>query len=89
LESELRTELKRRDDYADAGKPMCDWDDAQAREALVDALARDGYALLAQLDGRKAGRAGPTSGGTRLLATVLGQDLEPRDDGLETVRFFV
>ena len=35
-----------------AGKPACDWDDAAAREALVDALARDGHALLA-----RAGRA--------------------------------
>lgn len=46
LDAEFRTVLKRDDDYATAGKPTCDWDDAQAREQLVDALARDGYALL-------------------------------------------
>src|SRR5271166_1150204 len=51
-EAELRAALKRQDDYTDAGKPTCDWDDATARDALVDALARDGYALLARLDGR-------------------------------------
>ena len=39
--------LRRDDDYAAAGKPACDWDDAAAREALVDALARDAHALLA------------------------------------------
>ena len=37
-ETELRGLLCREDDYADAGKPVCDWDDRAAREALVDAL---------------------------------------------------
>ena len=36
----------------------CDWDDAAAREALIDSLARDGYALLAALEGREPARAG-------------------------------
>ena len=43
LEAELRALLRRDDDYASAGKPVCDYDDAVAREALVDALARDAY----------------------------------------------
>ena len=46
----------RDDDYAAAGKPVCDYDDAAARAALVDALARDATALLAALDGRELGR---------------------------------
>jgi hypothetical protein len=41
LAAELRGVLRRDDDYAAAGKPACDWDDEAAREALVDALARD------------------------------------------------
>jgi hypothetical protein len=35
---ELRAALKRDDDDASGGKPACDWDDAPAREALVDGL---------------------------------------------------
>lgn len=80
LASELRAALKRDDDYASAGKPSCDWDDAVAREALVDALARDGYAALAWLDGRALTES--VKPAAALLATVLGQDLEQRDDGV-------
>jgi transposase-like protein DUF772/DDE family transposase len=76
----LRAALKRSDDYAGAGKPACDWDDATAREVLVDALAHDGYALLARLDGRELSE--PVKQAAALLATVLGQDLEQREDGL-------
>ncbi len=42
LESWLRAVLAREDDYAAAGKPVCDYDDADARIKLVDALAKDG-----------------------------------------------
>jgi Transposase DDE domain/Transposase domain (DUF772) len=80
LQVTLRAALKRDDDYGSAGKPTCDWDDAAAREALIDALARDGYALLALLDGREL--SGPVKQVAALLATVLGQDLEQRDDGV-------
>ena len=75
----LRSRLRRDDDYAAAGKPACDYDDVAARAALVDALARDGYALLAALDGE---RLDPALGeAAALLATVLGQDLEAGPDG--------
>jgi hypothetical protein len=80
LGDELRAALKRQDDYAAAGKPTCDWDDAAAREALVDELARDGHALLVRLDGRQMSE--PVQQAAALLATVLGQDLEQRDDGV-------
>ncbi|MBA3878004.1 MAG: DDE transposase [Anaerolinea sp.] len=75
----LRAVLRRDDDYASAGKPACDYDDRAARAALVDALARDGYALLAALDGERL--AGPLAEAATLLATVLGQDLEDGPDG--------
>ena len=80
LAAELRAVLKRDDDYGSGGKPSCDWDDGAAREALVDALARDGYAALALLDGRTMSE--PVQSAAALLATVLGQDLEPREDGV-------
>lgn len=80
LASELRSVLERDDDYATAGKPACDWDDAQAREQLVGALARDAQALLLALDGRKLDTQ--LQAAAALLATVVGQDLEQRDDGM-------
>jgi hypothetical protein len=67
------------DDYASAAKPVIDWDDAQAREELIDSRARDGFACLAVLEGRALSE--PMSQAANLLATVLGQDLEQRDDG--------
>jgi hypothetical protein len=79
LASELRGVLKRDDDYSSAGKPTCEWDDRTAREALVDELARDAYALLAQLDGRMLET--PVREAAALLVTVVGQDLEPGEDG--------
>ncbi len=74
LASELRAVLRRDDDYTAAGKPACDYDDAAAREALVDALAKDAHALLGVLDGRELGPA--LAQAAALLATVTGQDLE-------------
>jgi hypothetical protein len=46
LEQQLRAVLTSGDQYVTAGKPVIDWDDKAARTALVDARARDGYALL-------------------------------------------
>jgi hypothetical protein len=50
LEGELRGLLLRDDDYASAGKPVCDYEDRQAREEMIDALAKDAHALLLALD---------------------------------------
>ena len=77
LATELRGVLKRDDDYAAAGKPVCDWEDKAAREALVDALARDAYAVLALLDGRTLQPGG--DGGGR--AGRHGGRAGPREDG--------
>ncbi|CAN5484542.1 hypothetical protein BH09MYX1_BH09MYX1_67950 [soil metagenome] len=80
LAAEMRTSFEREDDYRKPGKPACDWDDAQAREKLVDALALDGEAALVVLHGRclelRVRQA------AELLATVLGQDLEQGDDDI-------
>jgi Transposase DDE domain/Transposase domain (DUF772) len=77
LARELRGVLKRDDDYVSAGKPTCDWDDTEARERLVDALARDAFAVLAQLDNRALQPA--VTEAAKLLATVAGQDIEETD----------
>lgn len=80
VETRLRAVLKRDDDYAGAGKPVCDWDDAAARAGLVDALARDAMAALAVLDGQETTVAVSRAG--ELLATVVGQDLDQSEDGV-------
>jgi hypothetical protein len=79
LERELRALLARDDDYASAGKPVCDYEDPAAREALIDALARDAYALLGALEGRELDDA--VAQAVALLATVVGQDLQRGADG--------
>src|SRR5712692_53557 len=80
LGGELRRVLRRDDDYAAAGKPVCDYDDPAAREALVDALAKDAHALLGALDGRELG---PVTGqAAALLAAVTGQDLDQGEGGV-------
>ena len=80
LAGELRVVLRRDDDYAAAGKPACDYDDTAAREALVDALAKDAYALLAALDGHELGPG--VAQAAELLASVTGQDLEQDAGGV-------
>ena len=64
---------------ARGGKPGADWDDAAARAALVDALARDGEAVLEVLERERL--SGLLAEAATLLATVLGQDLEEGGDG--------
>jgi hypothetical protein len=81
LAQQLRAVPTSGDQYVTAGKPVIDWDDEAARTALVDARARDGYAMLQALQGRK-GLPVAIDQAARLLATVLGQDLEP-DPGNE------
>src|SRR5205085_542271 len=56
------------------GKPVCDYDDPAARQALVKALAGDAMALLAALDGRELDA--DVSQAAQLLGTVVGQDLD-------------
>ena len=80
LAGQLRSVLRRDDDYAAAGKPACDYDDAAAREALVDALAKDAHALLGVLGGRELGAE--LAQAAALLATVTGQDLEQDAGGV-------
>jgi transposase len=76
----LRKGLKREDTYETTGKPSCAWDDKKAREDLVDALTRDALAILAALDGVTL--SADETRATKLLATVVGQDIEEGADGV-------
>jgi hypothetical protein len=80
LERELRGQLGSGDDDATNAKPRIDWDDVEGREALIDSRANDALGCLALLDGRAVG--GEVAEAVRLLATVVGQDLEEGDDGV-------
>jgi hypothetical protein len=64
-------------DYSTPGKPQIDWDDPQAKDALVSALVTDANAVVAafmdvELDERAASALA-------LLALVAGQDVEPAE----------
>lgn len=80
LSVELRAVMVSGDEYVSNAKPQIDWDDKDAREALVDSRARDGHACLVLLNERtltiKVREAAV------LLASLLGQDLIAGDDGV-------
>jgi hypothetical protein len=80
LEGELRGLLTRDDDYRTAGKPVCDYEERQAREQLIDALANDAHELLGALDGRDL--LDGVKQAAALLAAVVGQDLDEGEDGV-------
>jgi hypothetical protein len=80
LAADLQALLSSGDDYATTAKPVIDWDDPAARDALVDSRARDGYAVLDVVAGRRLPEAAGQA--ARLLATVLGQDLEGGEDSV-------
>ena len=64
-------------DYDDPGKPVIDWDDAAARDRLLDALVSDAQRVLAGLpDQQWESRAAEA---VALLALIAGQDVEPAE----------
>jgi hypothetical protein len=68
-------------DYAKPGKPDIDWDDAEAKQALVSDLVNDALAVLGQLCGLDAPkRDDQAADALGLLALVAGQDVEPAED---------
>jgi IS5 family transposase len=64
-------------DYSVPGKPKIDWDDPQAKDALVSALVNDANALVAALEGRELDERAASA--VALLALVAGQDVEPAE----------
>jgi Transposase DDE domain/Transposase domain (DUF772) len=79
-EAELRAVLRRDDEYLSAGKPTCDYEDPEARGALIDALAKDAHAVLVVLDGRELEAA--LAQAAAVLAAVAGQDLDRDAEGV-------
>ena len=64
-------------DYSQPGKPKIDWDDPQAKDALVSALVNDANALVMALAGAELDETGASA--VALLALVAGQDVEPAE----------
>jgi len=62
-------------DYGRLDKPRIDWDDPDAKDALVSALVNDANALVATLS--DAELEGDAEFALALLALVAGQDVEP------------
>ena len=65
-------------DYDASGKPVCAWDDPDAKAALVSGLVNDARAVIDALDGVVLDDSQADAVG--LLALVAGQDVEPGDD---------
>lgn len=65
-------------DYDAAGKPVCAWDDPDAKTALVSGLVNDARAIIDALDGVDLDDSQADAVG--LLALVAGQDVEPDPD---------
>jgi IS5 family transposase len=86
-DSDAKSAMKaalRRDDYDATGKPAIDWDDEEARAALVDELVRDALGALEILEGKEL--SPDTADAAELLATVAGQDVESDDEGRFRIR---
>jgi hypothetical protein len=64
-------------DYTQPGKPTIDWDDPQAKDALVSALVNDATALVEALDDADLDERAQAA--VALLALVAGQDVEPAE----------
>jgi hypothetical protein len=62
-------------DYERPGKPVCAWDDPQARQALVSGLVNDALAVLEAVG--DLGLDAEQAEAVALLALVAGQDVEP------------
>ena len=64
-------------DYRAPGKPQIDWEDPQARDALVSALVNDANALVEAVS--DAATDEQARAAVALLALVAGQDVEPAE----------
>jgi hypothetical protein len=80
LFAELVAVIQSGDDYQSSGKPQIDWEDRAAREQLIDSRAKDGFAMIMALQGRELVPA--VLEAACLLCSVLGQDLQERENGV-------
>ncbi len=65
-------------DYDASGKPVCAWDDSDAKAALVNGLVHDARMIITALEG--VALNGEQADAVGLLALVAGQDVEPGDE---------
>lgn len=65
-------------DYDASGKPLCVWDDPEAKAALVTGLVNDALAIITAVDGVEL--TGDQTDAVGLLALVAGQDVEPGNE---------
>jgi hypothetical protein len=65
-------------DYSQPRRPVIDWDDPQAREALVSGLVSDANAVVDAFAGAED-LDEAAAGALALLALVAGQDVEPAE----------
>jgi hypothetical protein len=66
-------------DYTDPGKPKIDWDDPEARDALMSALVNDANRLVEILTDPGLELGAKQAEAIGLLALVAGQDVEPAE----------
>ena len=66
-------------DYGRPGKPRIDWNDQEAKDALVSALVNDANALVATLADAELADDADAEFALALLALVAGQDVEPAE----------
>jgi hypothetical protein len=64
-------------DYRKPRRPVIDWDDPAAREALVSGLVNDALAIVAAFGAAELDE--PAASAVALLALVAGQDVEPAE----------
>jgi IS5 family transposase len=62
-------------DYDASGKPVCAWDDPDAKTALVNSLVNDALSIIAAVEG--VSLSDQQADAVGLLALVAGQDVEP------------
>ena len=75
LVGEAKTVSVAAHDYDASGKPVCAWDDPDAKAALVSGLVNDALAILDAVSGVELDDAAADAVG--LLGLVAGQDVEP------------
>jgi Transposase DDE domain/Transposase domain (DUF772) len=69
-------------DYSRPGKPVIDWDEPGAKDALVSALVNDANTLLealGEVDLEEEEAKEPVAAALAMLALVAGQDVEPAE----------
>jgi hypothetical protein len=64
-------------DYARPGRPVADWSDPEASQALVSGLVNDADAVIAAFAGAALDQSAAAA--VALLALVAGQDVEPAE----------